>query len=166
MGERATLEIAALLKKKTPVSEIRDVRGTAILSGSINAYRMLNVLRMSRSGTAGTNTHWHAKYSMMNTSGLRQGVLQKHADRFLIVNPPQEPLSRAEPQAGRPSLCTGTPSRLCRPGRRRAIEGSPLFSYTQQGCFGAMHFLLSGFPSGTNSDLKRAMSLLSGKWKS
>lgn len=151
MGERATLEIAALLKKKTPVSEIRDVRGTAILSGSSQcgyphvecpSYESVRDSRHQYALACKIQYDEHDPVS-------GRAVLQKHADRFLIVNPPQEPLSRAELDrlAALPFAREPHPVYAAQ-GGVPAIEEVRFSVIHNRGCFGACNFCSLAFHQG------------------
>ena len=99
MGEYATLEIAARLALGTPVSEITDVRGTCVIAGNpaLCAYPRVEApsfQEVSASKTAYAQANMVEYQEHDAVSG--RAVVQRHADRFLIVNPPAFPLTTQE----------------------------------------------------------------------
>lgn len=151
MGEKATLEIAALLKKKIPVSEIRNIRGTAVLSafGSNDHAGVecpsYEAVRDSRRQYAIACKIQYDEHDPV--SG--KAVIQKHGDRYLIVNPPQMPLSRDELDR----LAALPFTREIHPvyssqGGVPAIEEVRFSVIHNRGCFGACNFCSLAFHQG------------------
>ena len=148
MGERASKEIAALLKKKVPVSEITDVRGTAYLTRTPPAGLMLPSFEEVRE-----DKRAYAKAAMIEYTEhdpIRgKTLLQPHGDRTLVVNPPAMPLNTAEQD----EVAELPYTRWYHPiyedmGGVPAIE-EVRFSITHnRGCFGACNFCALAFHQG------------------
>ena len=99
MGERAVREIAARLKKKTPVSQMTDIRGTALMAESpgecrFDAVTLPSFAEVSESKTAYADATRveYAEHDPIRGRALIQG----HDKKFLIVNPPAMPLNSSE----------------------------------------------------------------------
>lgn len=99
MGERAVREIAARLKKKTPVSQITDIRGTAFMAESpdecrFDAVTLPSFTEVSESKTAYADA---TRVEYEEHDPIRgRALIQGHDRKFLIVNPPAMPLNSSE----------------------------------------------------------------------
>ena len=152
MGEYATLEIAARLASGTPVSEITDVRGTCVAGKypGLCAYPRVEVPsfeEVSASKTAYARANMAEYQEHDAVSG--KAIVQKHGDRFLIVNPPAFPLTTEELDrvAGLPYVREPHPM-YDDMGGVPAIE-EVRFSVTHnRGCFGACNFCSLAFHQG------------------
>ena len=166
MGERATREIAALLKKKTPVSEITGVRGTAYMTRIPPAGITLPSFEELRSDKRAYAKATMAEYTEHDPIRGRT-LLQMHGDRTLVVNPPAMPLNTAELDmvAELPYTRTYHPV-YDAAGGVPAIE-EVRFSITHnRGCFGGCNFCALAFHQGrmvtarsTESVLREAVAL-------
>ncbi len=152
MGERATLQIAQLLKSGTPVSEITDIRGTAVLVSdkSVCAFPFVecpsceDVRESKRDYAAATKIQYDEHDPIRG-----RAVIQRHGDRFLIVNPPQMPLDTAELDR----LAALPFTRESHPdyddiGGVPAIEEVRFSVIHNRGCFGACNFCSLAFHQG------------------
>ncbi len=152
MGERATLEIAAALKKKTPVSEIKGVRGTAYMTKTPEdcPFEALEVpsfddcCESPRFYAQATKTEYDEHDPIRG-----RALLQNHGDRTLVVNPPQLPLD----SKGLDKVAEFPYTRWYHPmydeqGGVPAIE-EVRFSVTHnRGCFGGCNFCALAFHQG------------------
>lgn len=152
MGETATLEIAARLASGTPVSELTDVRGTcvAVRDPGMCAYPRVEVpsfeeVSTSRTAYARANMVEYQEHDAV--SG--RAILQRHGDRFLLVNPPALPLTTAELDRVAELPYVREPHPMYDPlGGVPAIE-EVRFSVTHnRGCFGACNFCSLAFHQG------------------
>ncbi|MGM9592262.1 MAG: YgiQ family radical SAM protein, partial [Oscillospiraceae bacterium] len=99
MGEYAEIEIARRLKKKLPVSEMTDIRGTAFLCSdpakcafeSVTLPSFAEVCESPRFYADATRIEY-AEHDPVRGRAL----IQKHDGRYLIVNPPAMPLDTKE----------------------------------------------------------------------
>ena len=148
MGERATREIAALLKKKTPVSEITNVRGTAYLTKTPPEGIVLpsfDEVREDKRAYAKATMTEYAEHDAVRGKTL----LQMHGDRTLVVNPPAMPLNTAELDA-----VAELPYTLTYHPVYESVGGVPAidevrFSITHnRGCFGGCNFCALAFHQG------------------
>ena len=128
MGEYASIEIAKALKKKRPVSELRDIRGTACIAkeapeGAVMLPSYEEVCKSKRAYAEATRVEY-AEHDPVRGRTMAQA----HGDRYLVVNPPAMPLSRADWESSRirlaawpscptPARCTPCtrPWAACRP---------------------------------------------------
>ncbi len=149
MGEYATLKIAELLKKKVPVSEICEVRGTAYIASEAPTDAVLlpayeTVKESVREYARATNIEY------TEHDAVRGRVLaQAHGGRYLVVNPPAMPLSTAE--FDRVSELPYT--REIHPmykdiGHVPAIDEVRFSVIHNRGCFGACNFCALAFHQG------------------
>jgi len=160
MGETATKEIAALLKKKVPVREITGVRGTAYLTRTppqgVNLPSFDDVRTDKRAYARATMTEY-AEHDPIRGRTL----LQPHGDRTLVVNPPAMPLNTRELDevAELPYARTYHPM-------YEAMGGVPAieevrFSITHnRGCFGACNFCALAFHQGRMVTARSEASVL------
>ena len=96
MAEYAEREIARRLKKKIPVSEMRDIRGTAFLAhdaaectfDSVTLPSFADVCDSKRFYADATRIEY-AEHDPVRGRAL----IQEHDGRYLIVNPPAMPLT-------------------------------------------------------------------------
>ncbi len=152
MGETATLEIAARLASGTPVEEITDVRGTCVIGRypGVCAYPRVEVpsfaeVSASKKAYAQANMVEYLEHDAV--SG--KAIVQKHGERFLIVNPPAYPLTTAELDRVAELPYVREPHPMYdEMGGVPAIE-EVRFSVTHnRGCFGACNFCSLAFHQG------------------
>ena len=152
MGEYAMREIAKRLKAKTPVSEITDVRGTAVAVSdpSVCAYPHLErpsfeEVRDNRRLYAEATRVEYEEHDPVRGKAL----IQKHDKRYLIVNPPAMPLTTAELDFVAELPYTKEYHPMYEPmGGVPALE-EVRFSVTHnRGCFGGCSFCALAFHQG------------------
>ena len=148
MGETATLEIAAALKRKRPVQEITEVRGTAYLTKTPPAGVALPSFEEVRADKRAYARATVAEYAEHDPVRGRT-LLQAHGDRTLVVNPPAPPLDGAALDAVAELPYTRTYHPMYEPmGGVPAIE-EVRFSITHnRGCFGGCSFCALAFHQG------------------
>ncbi len=98
MGETASLEIAARLKKKRPVSELTDIRGTAWLTREPEKCPFPRVELPSLEDVRADKRAYAeaARVEFAEHDPVRgRALFQRHGDRTLVVNPPAMPLDGA-----------------------------------------------------------------------
>lgn len=152
MGEYATREIAKRLKAKTPVSEITDVRGTAVAVSdpSVCAYPHLELPSFEE---VRDNRRLYAKATRVEYEEhdpvRGKALIQKHDKRYLIVNPPAMPLTTAELDFVAELPYTKEYHPMYEPmGGVPALE-EVRFSVTHnRGCFGGCSFCALAFHQG------------------
>ena len=99
MGEYAEREIARRLKKKIPVSEMRDIRGTAILTRSADECAFEAVTLPSFADVCDSKRFYAdaTRLEYQEHDPVRgKALIQEHDGRYLIVNPPAMPLETKE----------------------------------------------------------------------
>jgi uncharacterized radical SAM protein YgiQ len=164
MGEHATLEIAAALKKGTPISEITNVRGTAYAAKNADrcAFPSVEVasfeaVQQDKVAYARANQVEYDEHDPIRG----RAILQRHGDRVLVVNPPAMPLTTPELDhvAELPYM------RLPHP-MYDAMGGVPAieevrFSVTHnRGCIGACSFCAIAFHQGRMITCRSEESIL------
>lgn len=152
MGEHSTLEIAAALKKGTPVHEITGVRGTAFIARDASACQFSAVevpsfeeVRHNKTAYAQANRVEYDEHDPIRG----KAILQQHGDQFLVVNPPAMPLTTPELDhvAELPYMRLPHPM-YDRMGGVPAID-EVRFSVTHnRGCIGACSFCAIAFHQG------------------
>ena len=148
MGETATKEIAAALRRKRPVGEITEVRGTAYLTRTPPAGLELPSFEQVRADKRAYARAAMTEYA--EHDGVRgKTLLQAHGDRTLVVNPPAMPLDGPALDAVAELPYTRTYHPMY-----EALGGVPAiaevrFSITHnRGCFGGCSFCALAFHQG------------------
>ena len=152
MGERASLEIAAALKKKTPVSALTGIRGTAYMSREPEncPFEAIELPSFDQCCESKRFYAQATKIEYDEHDPIRgRALLQSHGDRTLVVNPPQLPLDTK----GLDKVAEFPYARWYHPmyeelGGVPAIE-EVRFSVTHnRGCFGGCNFCALAFHQG------------------
>ena len=156
MGERASVEILARLASGTPVEEITDVRGTCVAARhpGVCAYPKVEVpsfeeVAADKAAYARANMTEYLEHDAV----VGRAILQKHGDRFLIVNPPAAPLTTPEMDRVAELPYVREPHPMYdEMGGVPAIE-EVRFSVTHnRGCFGACNFCSLAFHQGRSHE--------------
>lgn len=161
MGERAILEIAALLDAGTPVREITGVRGTCYQTASPENLGDAVVLP-SYSDVASDKRAYAEAF--LTESGEQDSVrgktlVQPHEKGALVANPPQPPLSEAEMDA----VYALPYTRRAHPSYNAPVPAldEVLFSVTSvRGCFGGCSFCALTFHQGRVVQARSHASIL------
>jgi uncharacterized radical SAM protein YgiQ len=151
MGERQTREIARRLKRKEPVSQLTDIRGTAHTAAVPDcAFDALELpsfeqVRDDKRAYAEATRLEYAEHDPIRGRAL----IQPHGAQFLIVNPPAMPLTAEELDAVAELPFT----REVHPmyddvGGVPAIEEVRFSVIHNRGCFGACNFCALAFHQG------------------
>ena len=99
MGEQAIREIAARLKKKKPVSEFGDIRGTAYVTSSLENAPFETLVLPSYEDVSRYPREYanSARIEYSEHDPVRgRALAQAHGGRYVVVNPPAAPLQRDE----------------------------------------------------------------------
>jgi len=149
MGERATREIAARLRKKIPAAEITDVPGTACVLPEAPEDALLlppfEAVRESRRLYAQAARTEHEEHDPVRGRRLAQA----HGGRYLVVNPPAMPLDREELDAVAALPFTREPHPMYEAaGGVPAIEEVRFSVIHNRGCFGDCAFCSLAFHQG------------------
>ncbi|MBR7112903.1 MAG: YgiQ family radical SAM protein, partial [Firmicutes bacterium] len=152
MGEYATLEIAKRLASGQKVAQITDVRGTcvAVKDPAECAYTYVEVpsfevVRKDKVAYAKANMVEYEEHDAV----VGKAILQRHGDKYLLVNPPAYPLPREELDRVAELPYVREPHPMY-----DALGGVPAidevrFSVTHnRGCFGACTFCSLAFHQG------------------
>ena len=152
MGEYANTEIAKRLKKKIPVSEMTDIRGTAYISPdparcafpSVTLPSFAEVRDNKRLYADATRIEYEEHDPVRG-----KALIQEHDGRYLIVNPPAMPLSSEELDrvAELPYTKQYHPMYEAL-GGVPAIEEVKFSVIHNRGCFGGCNFCALAFHQG------------------
>ena len=151
MAEEAEREIARRLKKKIPVSEMHDIRGTAFIAASPSecAFESVSVpsyaeVRENKRLYADATRIEYREHDPVRG----KAIIQEHDGRYLIVNPPMMPLETKELDrvAELPYVRTYHPMYEAE-GGVPAIE-EVRFSVIHSRCFGGCNFCALAFHQG------------------
>ncbi len=151
MGERAILEIAALLNKGVPVSEINSVKGTAYKTKSLTAltdYIMLPSYDSLKENKQVFAENFLIQYN--NNDYLKGKTLVESYGQYSVVQrPPAEPLSRQElDELYEFNYTKGYHPVYKEAGGVPAIEEVKFSLTSCRGCFGNCHFCSLTFHQG------------------
>ena len=152
MAEEAEREIARRLKKKIPVSEMHDIRGTAFIAASPSecAFESVSVpsyaeVRENKRLYADATRIEYREHDPVRG----KAIIQEHDGRYLIVNPPMMPLETKELDrvAELPYVRTYHPMSEAE-GGVPAIEEVRFSVIHNRGCFGGCNFCALAFHQG------------------
>ena len=164
MGESATREIAKRLRSGGAVSDITDIRGTAFLTNdaAVCAFESIEVAAFEQ---VRDDKRVYAEAAMIQydehdaVSG--KAVLQKHAERYLIVNPPAPPLDTAEfDRVYELPYTRDVHPMYDSLGGVAAIEEVRFSVVHNRGCFGACNFCALAFHQGRTVTARSHESLV------
>ena len=152
MGEYAEREIAKRLKKKIPVSEMTDIKGTAYLTHdpgkcafeSVTLPSFADVCESKRFYADATRIEY-AEHDPVRG----RAMIQEHDGRYLVVNPPAMPLTTKELDFVAELPYTKTYHPIYEPlGGVPAIEEVRFSVIHNRGCFGGCNFCALAFHQG------------------
>ena len=152
MAEEAEREIARRLKKKIPVSEMHDIRGSAFIAASPSecAFESVSVpsyaeVRENKRLYADATRIEYREHDPVRG----KAIIQEHDGRYLIVNPPMMPLETKELDrvAELPYVRTYHPMYEAE-GGVPAIEEVRFSVIHNRGCFGGCNFCALAFHQG------------------
>ena len=152
MGEYATIEIAKRLSKGTPVSEIRDVRGTAFIGDKFEdcAFEYIQCASYEKV-SSDKRSYAEANMLQYNEHDPVRGkaLIQPVGEKYLIVNPPQMPLSTEDFDRVSELPYTRQPHPVYDSmGGVPAIAEVRFSVIHNRGCFGACNFCSLAFHQG------------------
>ena len=152
MGENATREIARRLKKKEDPATMTDIRGTAVIvdDPEVCAYKKIT-LPSYEDVLSDKTAYAHATRMEYEEHDAVRGraLIQQHGVKYLLVNPPQKPLSTQELDA----VADLPYTREVHPmydemGGVPAIEEVRFSSIHNRGCIGGCNFCALAFHQG------------------
>ncbi len=152
MAEEAEREIARRLKKKLPVSEMHDIRGTAFIAASPSECAFESVTVPSYAEVRETRRLYAdaTRIEYREHDPVRgKAIIQEHDGRYLVVNPPMMPLETKELDrvAELPYVRTYHPMYEAE-GGVPAIEEVRFSVIHNRGCFGGCNFCALAFHQG------------------
>ena len=139
MAERQILELALRLKAGEAVSGVRDIRGTAFVSAGLPDDSVeIPSFEEVESGKSDFVTAFRALEREQNPFSAKK-TAQKHAERWVVSNPPALPLSEKEMDTLYALPFTREPHPACN-GKITAFDQIHLSITTHRGCFGGCSF--------------------------
>ena len=152
MAEYAEREIAKRLKKKIPVSEMRDIRGTAFLTHDASECAFDSVTLPSFADVCDSKRFYAdaTRIEYAEHDPVRgRALIQEHDGRYLIVNPPAMPLETKELDRVAELPYTKQYHPMYEPlGGVPAIEEVKFSVIHNRGCFGGCNFCALAFHQG------------------
>ena len=152
MSEHANLEIARRLRKKQPISSMTDIRGSAVMVSDPEVCAFDKVMLPSFEDVRDSKTEYAnaTRIEYAEHDPVRgRAMLQKHAGKYLLVNPPAMPLTPKELDfvAELPYARTYHPMYEVL-GGVPAIEEVRFSVIHNRGCFGGCNFCALAFHQG------------------
>jgi uncharacterized radical SAM protein YgiQ len=171
MGERPVLEIAQRLQAGENISDIRDVRGTVVVSGDVPLERDCVILPSFEEASSDPMKYVQAFDVFCNEHNALNAwpLVQASGDRWVMQNPPALPLSTAELDVvyDAPFTRTWHPS-YDSAGGIHALETVQTSITSHRGCYGACSFCALYFHQGpiiqsrsTGSIVREARKIIS-----
>jgi len=152
MAETAEREIARRLKKKLPVSEMTDIRGTAVLVSDPSVCAFESKTLPSFAEVRDNIRHYAdaTRIEYQEHDPVRgRALIQEHDGRYLIVNPPAMPLTSEELDYVAELPYTKQYHPMYEPlGGVPAIEEVKFSVTHNRGCFGGCSFCALAFHQG------------------
>lgn len=149
MGEKSVIEIAGRLKAGEKITQIIDMRGTVFISDGIENLEHIietpsyeDVIKSKEDYAKAFNIQYAEQDPFWGKT-----IVQKHREKYIVQNPPQEPLSQKEmdwvyslsfQRMPHPSYTEPVP----------AIEEVQFSITSSRGCFGSCSFCALTFHQG------------------
>ena len=163
MGERASREIADRLAAGEAVQELRDIRGTAYLSRELYCDYPHVLLPSFEDVLADKQCYAEAcRLEYAEHDPFRgKALIQRHGERWLVVNPPALPLETPELDAVAALPFTREPHPMYdSQGGVPAIEEVRFSIIHNRGCFGGCNFCALAFHQGRHVTCRSHESVL------
>lgn len=156
MGEHQIVEIADLLKKGTPASEIKNVDGTAYISGE----KPSDAFDMPSYEEVKDDKMLYAKSCRIQYTHYGK-TAQRHNDKWLVVNKPSPPLSTDEMDKvyALPYMRAYHPM-YEKDGGVPAISEVKFSLTSSRGCFGSCNFCAISFHEGRRVSVRSHDSIV------
>ncbi|URZ04731.1 YgiQ family radical SAM protein [Clostridium felsineum] len=151
MGEKTVIQIADLLKYGANIKNITTVRGTCYLTHDISNIKDAVTIPSFEDASTDKNAYGEAYkleyYEQDSING--RTIIQKHGDRYLVQNPPQENLTQEEMDLtyNLPYTRTYHPIYEAK-GGIPAIQEVKFSITSHRGCFGSCSFCALTFHQG------------------
>jgi uncharacterized radical SAM protein YgiQ len=162
MGENPLLELVRRLKGGEPFAAIRDIRGTAYVASNFAEIASGSLELPSFERVAADKVAYADSFRLLSgeqNPGCARVVLQRHASRYLVCNPPSFPLSEKALDAvyALPFLKAPHPSYSASIPAYEQIKNSIT---THRGCFGGCAFCAITHHQGKTIQSRSEASIL------
>lgn len=150
MGERQIVEIAECLASGMAVDEITYIKGTCVISKTDDIY---DSIKIPSFGECQSDKEAYAAACRIQTEEqnayIGKTLVQEHFGRFLVQNPPAEPLSREELDKVYELPYMREPHPMYeKMGGIAAIDEVRFSITSSRGCFGGCNFCALSFHQG------------------
>ena len=161
MGEKSIIEIANLLKQGVDIKSIHSVKGTVYLSSTEDK----GFIHIPSFEECSMDKKAYAKSFMLQYREQDpingKGIVQKHGDRFIVQNPPQDSLSQKEMDKIYEIPFMRDYHPIYEPlGGVPAIKEVKFSILDHRGCFGSCAFCAITFHQGRTIQNRSERSLL------
>ncbi len=151
MGEKTVIQIADLLRYGADMKNITTVRGTCYLTKDISNIKNAVIVQSFEDVSTDKKAYGEAYKSEYYEQDSLNGrtIIQKHGDRYLIQNPPQENLTQEEMDLTYDLPYTRTYHPIYEEkGGIPAIQEVKFSITSHRGCFGSCSFCALTFHQG------------------
>ncbi len=151
MGEKTVIQIADLLRYGADIKNITTVRGTCYLTKDISNIKNAVIVQSFEDVSTDKKAYGEAYKSEYYEQDSLNGrtIIQKHGDRYLIQNPPQENLTQEEMDLTYDLPYTRTYHPIYEEkGGIPAIQEVKFSITSHRGCFGSCSFCALTFHQG------------------
>ncbi len=151
MGEKTVIQIADLLRYGADMKNITTVRGTCYLTKDISNIKNAVIVESFEDVSTDKKAYGEAYKSEYYEQDSLNGrtIIQKHGDRYLIQNPPQENLTQEEMDLTYDLPYTRTYHPIYEEkGGIPAIQEVKFSITSHRGCFGSCSFCALTFHQG------------------
>lgn len=151
MGEKTVIQIADLLRYGADIKNITTVRGTCYLTKDISNIKNAVIVQSFEDVSTDKKAYGEAYKSEYYEQDSLNGrtIIQKHGDRYLVQNPPQENLTQEEMDLTYDLPYTRTYHPIYEEkGGIPAIQEVKFSITSHRGCFGSCSFCALTFHQG------------------
>jgi uncharacterized radical SAM protein YgiQ len=151
MGEKTIVQIAEMLKYGSKISNLSSIKGTCYITKDIDKLKDYVEIPSYEAVSTDMNAYGDAyKIEHYEQDSIRgKGIIQKHGDRYLVQNPPQDTLTNEEMDFtyDLPFMRTYHPI-YEEKGGIPAIKEVKFSITSHRGCFGSCSFCALTFHQG------------------
>lgn len=163
MGEKTIIQLADMLRYGASINNVKDIKGTCYITKDISALK--NYIEVPSYEDVSSKKESYAEAYKLEALELDsihgRSVVQKHGDRYLIQNPPQDPLTNEEMDFtyNLPFMRTYHPT-YEKDGGIPAITEVKFSITSHRGCFGSCSFCALTFHQGRVIQTRNADSIV------
>lgn len=163
MGEKPIVQVANLLKYGMDIHKINDVRGTVYVAKDLDNIKNYNLCPSFEEVSSSKKSYAESYKVQYYEQDFIRGstIVQKHKDRYVIQNPPQEPMTEDEMDAvyDLPFAKTYHPM-YEKKGGIPAISEVKFSITSHRGCYGSCSFCALTFHQGRVIQNRSSQSII------